>query len=127
MKSQRLELHKKLIKEINQNLIELLVSITDINVLTHLNLNIGKCNKSKNIKELRNILEEIIDNMLLSEQKYNTNIYNIFKNPLKEIIKYNLQYWYDKNDINFIFNKLDECNEEYYRKVYQSIEAIGSC
>ena len=54
-------------------------------------------------------------------------ILKIFKVPYLEIIKLNLQYLYIPQEIDIVFEKLEEFRRENANITDQIMDAIGSC
>ena len=84
------------------------------------------CNESENLNQLRSNLETSM-NTLNFEHVKKSDILKIFKLPYLEILKLNLQYLYIPQEIDIVFEKLEEFRNENISLTNQIMDAVGSC
>ena len=84
------------------------------------------CNESENLNQLRSNLETSMKTLNF-DHVMQPKILKIFKVPYLEIIKLNLQYLYIPQEIDIVFEKLEEFRRENANITDQIMDAIGSC
>ena len=84
------------------------------------------CNESEDLNQLRNNLEKSMKTLNF-DHVMQPKILKIFKVPYLEIIKLNLQYLYIPQEIDIVFEKLEEFRRENADITDQIMDAIGSC
>lgn len=127
IQDQEVDLFNRLLIVINNQFIESQDWITKYPVVQELvQNNYFMCCESKDINQLRINLETSMKTLDFDHDKKD-DILKIFKLPYLEILKLNLQYLYIPQEIDIVFEKLNEFRNENISLTNQIMDAVGSC
>ena len=127
IQDKEVDLFNKLLMDLNNLLFQSQEWLVKYPVIKDMVLNnYLTCNESSDLNQLRINLEKSMKNLNF-DHVMQPEILKIFKVPYLEIIKLNLQYLYIPQEIDIVFEKLEEFRRENANVTDQIMDAIGSC
>lgn len=127
IQDQEVDLFNKLLVDLNNLLFQSQDWLVKYPVIQEMVLNNYLiCSESKNLNQLRSNLETSMKTLDFDHDKKD-DILKIFKLPYLEILKLNLQYLYIPQEIDIVFEKLNEFRNENISLTNQIMDAVGSC